>query len=106
MAVTDDLHKLAEEDVVFLSSSFNNGFTEVYRGRLRQALDGTWVFNAFTGQNGIVGFMLGIPTPFWTSSESPASGLQINMPYPVGTTLGSLTQSVVLSTLMPASFTD
>jgi hypothetical protein len=59
MALADDLNRLAAQDVVYLMRSFAGGSTEVFRGRLRQALNGNWVFNAFAGQNGVVGFDLG-----------------------------------------------
>jgi hypothetical protein len=56
MALTDDLNRLAAQDVVYLTRRFSGlsgnsglpigGSTEVFRGRLRQALNGDWVFNA------------------------------------------------------------
>jgi hypothetical protein len=82
MAVSDDMNRLAAEDVVYLTRTIllgGGGPTEVFRGRLRQALNGNWVFNASTGQNGVVGFDLGHPGRMssWSSSESPTTGVQV-----------------------------
>src|SRR5439155_17076096 len=82
------------------------GSTEVFRGRLRQALNGDWVFNASTGQNGVVGFLLG-GVGNWSSSESPATGLQITMTFlvlqPVGPVLNEV---IVLTTVILSEFTE
>jgi hypothetical protein len=92
MAVVDDLRKLAAEDVVYLTyrmlytvgapiPAVPSGAiltpTFVYRGRLRQALDGNWVFITSTGQNGVIAIMLGPAADSWSSMETPASGLQV-----------------------------
>jgi len=78
----------------------------VFRGRLRQALNGDWVFNASTGQNGVVGFLLG-GVGNWSSSESPATGLQITMTFlvlqPVGPVLNEV---IVLTTVILSEFTE
>jgi hypothetical protein len=123
MALTDDLTKLAAQDVVYLTRTFSPGelglngatpgSTEVFRGRLRQALDGKWVFNASTGQNGVVGFMLGSAIQnSWNSSESPASGLQVTITFNVfvvfvpGQQPQAMTEVIVLTTLIPTDFAD
>jgi|SRR5262249_46969188 len=126
MAVPDDLNRLAAQDVVYLTRRFsgqagNSGLpiassTEVFKGRLRQALNGDWVFNAFTGQNGVVGFVLGTVgsvNPLWNSSESPASGLQVTITTAfssvvggVGNVIPVLTEVIVVTTLIPIDFTD
>jgi hypothetical protein len=118
MALTDDLNRLAAQDVVYLTRTLSvpdgsrGGSTEVFRGRLRQALNGDWVFNASTGQNGVVGFMLGGVNNYWSSSESPASGLQVtitNMSFSimVGTQMiRTLNEMIVLTTVIPTDFTD
>jgi hypothetical protein len=49
----------------------------VYRGRIRQALDGSWVFITSVGQNGVIAIMLGPEQDAWSSAETPASGLQV-----------------------------
>ena len=108
MTMSDDLNRLAAQDIVYLtraiaapvdiggSIALSPGSTEVFRGRLRQALNGDWVFNASTGQNGVVGFLLG-GVGNWSSSESPATGLQITMTFlvlqPVGPVLNEVYRS-------------
>ncbi len=92
----------------------SRGSTEVFRGRLRQALNGNWVFNASTGQNGVVGFMLGSSVnATWSSSESPASGLQVTIPLAMNLgsftsvgMAGSLNEVIVLTNVIPTDFTD
>jgi hypothetical protein len=112
MALNDDLNKLAAQDVVYLTRTLgdSNQPTEVFRGRLRQALNGDWVFNASTGQNGMVGFVLGNANSSWTSSESPAAGMQVTMPFEVmlPTPLGGggLSEVIVVTTVIPSDFTD
>ena len=87
MAVSDDLNRLAAQDVVYLSRCIQGGQNstskQVFRGRLRQALTGNWVFNASIGQNGVVGFDLGMATEIWGSGESPAAGIQVNISTPI-----------------------
>ena len=109
MAVSDDLNRLAAQDVVYLSKLIagggNSTAREVFRGRLRQALNGNWVFNAFTGQNGVVGFDLGEVTANWSSGESPAAGIQVN----ISNTLVSapvVVEMITLTTLIPTDFTE
>ena len=120
MALTDDLHKLAAQDVVYLTRTFSqpdrgpSGPTQVFRGRLREALNGEWVFNASTGQNGVVGFMLGSADPLtWRSDESPATGLQVTITFmltggmgPMGPMQGTFNELIVLTTLIPTDFAD
>ncbi len=109
MAVADDLNKLAAEDVVYLSRTLrtmNQSSTEVFRGRLRQALNGDWVFNASTGQNGVVGFLLGSNLNNWGSSESPTAGLQVTAIFTVllATGVPTLSEYIVLTNVIPADF--
>jgi hypothetical protein len=122
MALADDLNKLATQDVVYLTRTFSgmgiqgpqgHGSTEVFRGRLRQALNGDWVFNASTGQNGVVGFVIGsINQNSWISSESPASGLQVTVTFNALMVIvpnqenQAVTEVVVLTNVIPADFTD
>jgi hypothetical protein len=128
MAVIDDLNKLAAQDVVYLTRTLSvgaggmgNGSTEVFRGRLREALNGDWVFHASTGQNGAVGFILGgVGQNSWSSSESPAAGLQITVTFQLSITLmggmgmpgmggpmqGMMNEVIVLTTLIPTDFAD
>ena len=110
MAVADDLNRLAAQDIVYLSRYFMavgvnapsgaSSAKEVFRGRLRQALNGNWIFNAFTGQNGVVGFNLGQLQPTWGSFESPGSGIQVNINNP------ALNENITLTTLIPSDFSE
>jgi hypothetical protein len=110
MALSDDLNRLAAQDIVYLTNSVPGGASEVYRGRLRQALSGNWVFNTSTGQNGVVGFDLGQVGGMWSSSESPATGIQVSIPYmgpPQGPGMGPMPISnILLTTLIPQDFAD
>lgn len=85
MAVQDDLKRLAGEDILYLSHSWSllptpfGSATFWYRGRLRQASDASWVFQTFTGIEGVYGITLGDAGTNWSSSEIPASGLVITI---------------------------
>jgi hypothetical protein len=86
-------------------AGFGHGPTEVFRGRLRQALSGDWVFNASTGQNGVVGFMLGSVGSNWNSSESPATGLQITITFQLAATAPNpINEVIVLTSVIPTDF--
>lgn len=75
------------------------------QGRLRQALSGDWVFNASTGQNGVVGFMLGSVGSNWNSSESPATGLQITITFQLAATAPNpINEVIVLTSVIPTDF--
>lgn len=115
MALADDLNKLGAQEVVYLTRTFEGpaagggltGSREVFRGRLRQALNGDWVFNASTGQNGVVGFVLGgVDQNSWTSSESPATGLQITIDFEWSIAGQTLTEVIVLTNVIPTDFAD
>jgi hypothetical protein len=117
MAVLDDVKSLAAEDVVYLSRSFRDAMQgsssiEVYRGRLRQALDGNWVFNASVGQNGILGYVLGVVDGSWQSSESPAGGLRVDITRQAfSIAVGPMppqfiTELLTVSSVIPAEFAD
>ncbi len=126
MAIEDDLKSLAAEDVLYLSRFLhatggmgvpgiqNLGSTEVLRGRLRQALSGDWVFNAATGQNGVVGLILGGVDGNWTSTETPAAGIQVVInrpvaewpPVPPMMILQTVNESITLSSVIPVDFAD
>jgi hypothetical protein len=85
MAVQDDLKRLAAEDILYLSHSWSVSFTPPgptafwYRGRLRQASDGSWVFQTFTGEEGVYGITMGSVGNNWSSSESPTTGLVVTI---------------------------
>jgi hypothetical protein len=103
MAVDDDLRRLADLDTVYLSRTFfGTGAypADWYRGRFRQAANGEWVFNAYTGAEGVVGFELGVAnTSTWQVNESPAGGLIISAPF------GSPAfQTITLYSQMPSMF--
>jgi hypothetical protein len=109
MAVADDLQKLAALDVCYLSAAWVTTPAVMYlQGRLRESVKGEWVFSTSLGQSGVVGFDLGSETTNWTSSESPATGLQVNVNYPVN--LGGLTPVLqvvlTLSSVLSAVFSE
>jgi hypothetical protein len=110
MAVSDDLNRLAAQDVVyFLRYTYGGGppsAREVFRGRLRQSLTSQWVFNASTGQNGVVGFILGGVGPTWSSSESPSSGIQVTINNAILSGNPALIEQIVLTSLIPVEFTE
>lgn len=111
MAVVDDLKRLADLDVVYLTQSFVafEGWPRVvYRGRLRQSLGGEWLFFASTDQNGVLGFGLGLPTGTWSSSETPRTGIRVNamFPFSVQPPTGILNVCIELSSVFPAEFAD
>jgi hypothetical protein len=107
MAAIDDMNRLAAMDVVYLRRTFG-GSTEVFRGRLRQSLTGSWVFNSSTGQNGAVGFILGGVGQNWTSTDYPSGGITIQIPFPIfqSPNVGSVTEYVILTSVIPAEFTE
>ena len=107
MAVIDDVNRLAAQDVVYLAR-LSGGVVEVFRGRLRQSLNGAWVFNASTGQNGVLGFVLGGVSSNWTSSEFPDSGLTIviNLILLSAPKLPTLTEQISLTSVIPGAFTE
>ena len=94
----------------------------MFRGRLRQALNGNWVFNASTGQNGVVGFDLGPPGGAatstganWSSSETPTTGVQVFISYQTSSSGGagvsggaavSPAENISLTTVLPSDFSD
>ena len=120
MAVADYLNRLATQDVLYLTRYTQTGsgssVRDVFRGRLRQALNGDWVFNASTGQNGVVGFILGAVTtkpvdpnqggPVWSSGETPSGGIQVTISITLFPTPEPFTEITTLSTLIPADFTE
>lgn len=90
MALNDDLNRLAQDAVVYLTQQYstpgsimaadggqNNPPTVVYRGRLRQSLSGDWVFNTSVGTNGVAAIVLSTGTGSWYSNETPAGGIQV-----------------------------
>ena len=109
MALPDDLNNLAQQDVIYLTTTVRADNdptilpTTIYRGRLHQALSGNWVFNTSTGQNGVAGIDLGPQTASWSSAETPAGGLQITINYEF---LPSPTAAVLIVTLTSVIPTD
>jgi hypothetical protein len=95
MAVEDDLRRLEQEDIVYLSWTASGGgisgappslFSAVfyYGGRLHQSNSGSWVFKtADTNQLGLVGIDLGAPgNGDFTSTQTPGVGITIQIAYP------------------------
>jgi hypothetical protein len=99
VTVNDDLGRLAAEPVVYLAytpvapGGTGSTLTVVYRGRIRQALSGDWVFTTSTGANGVVGILLGPGLPSWTSSETPGGGVQVDASNP--------SAQVIIGTVVP-----
>ena len=121
MALLDDLQGLAAEDVVYLSRSIQDvggptsggGISSVYRGRLRQGTDGGWVFSTFTGQNGLVGFVLGQPgqNGDWNSTPTTSGNATVSITShltgftdPQNGIFVQLQESILLSEVIPAAF--
>jgi hypothetical protein len=75
--------------VVYLTrtpaGSIGRGSTMIFRGRLHQALDASWIFNTSTSpaENGVAGINLGAQQTSWSSTESPSTGLDIFIPNPI-----------------------
>ena len=106
MAVDDDLRRLNQLDAVFLSYSYQPGtdvpqnatfavpFRPWYKGRLQQANDGSWIFKSISADGTIVAFELGSTRPgrgspdALRSSESPGTGIQVELIYVVVPTEG------------------
>jgi hypothetical protein len=142
MAVDDDLNRLAQDAVVYLTrkqsstlpqgqgGAQNNPPAIVYRGRLRQALDGSWVFNTSVGTNGVAGITFSTATGTWGTQETPAGGIQVIASWvlipgtqsllaladgsqgvvdqgngqPVG--IATLMETIILSDVIPADLAD
>jgi hypothetical protein len=99
MAVLNDLQTLAAQDASYLSAPWGvGGITLVLQGRLRQSVTGHWVFSTSLGQSGVVGLDLGTLNANWTSAETPATGLQIQV------IQGQV--QMTLSALLPPVFTE
>ena len=81
MAVNDDLNRLAQMAVVYLTRQLtgqDSASTVVYRGRLHQATSGNWVFNTSVGTNGVAGLILGPESSgTWESFEGQPGGLVV-----------------------------
>lgn len=117
MAVSDDLKTLADQDVLYLTWTLTPVVEEslpnpgppppilVYRGRLRQAISGNWIFDSSTGASGATGLLLGQENISWVSSESPASGLEVTIAWELATPAGveaTMQQVVIIGTVIPA----
>jgi hypothetical protein len=132
MALSDDLNRLAAQDVVYLNrfmatsygvpadappGALMQGATEVFQGRLRQAPNGSWLFTASSGQPGVVGLDLGPAggRGNWSSSESPSTGIQVSILYPAyqepapdpdSPPAISIVEMIFLTNVIPAVFTE
>jgi hypothetical protein len=107
VALPDDLNQLAQLDVLYLTLTIGGGSTTIFRGRLHQALSGNWVFNTSTGQNGVAGIDLGQPTPNWSSTTNPKSGLVITIGNPIiSSQTVSLTEIIMLTSVIPEDLAD
>jgi hypothetical protein len=126
MATSDEMRRLANHDVIYLSKRLSGGAmggmmggigkTEVIQGRVRQALTGDWVFNV-SGQNGVVGLVLGQESG-WGWSETPAQGIRLQItsfivpatqiidPNNGTITYLQLSEEILLTTAIPSEFTE
>jgi hypothetical protein len=107
MAVADDLKKLAALDVCYLSAAWVNTNVVIFlQGRLRQSIGSEWIFTTSLGQSGVVGFDLGIQTEQWTSSESPATGLKVNVIQAASVPGGQIQIVLTLSSVLSPVFSE
>jgi len=86
MAVNDDLDRLTQDAVVYLTRQLvghGQGSTVVYRGRVHQAESGNWVFNTSVGTNGVAGIILGRPDTAgsWESANGEPLGTVVTITY-------------------------
>jgi hypothetical protein len=83
MAVEDDLRRLSQLDSIYLASGLgvdpSSAVVGWYKGRLQQANDGSWIFRSISTDGTVCGFQLGKVTTNWTSSETPSSGITVNI---------------------------
>ena len=115
MAVQDDLRRLSQLDSVFLGHLVNlpgnivNSITSWHRGRVQQANDSTWIFRSLSFEGTIVGFQLGLVQPNWTSTETPAFGIQVTIPIIQSITTPNITitlGTVFLQQQLPTELTN
>ena len=95
MAVDDDVRRLSELDAAFLSFSYQPyppiqagpvPFQPWFKGRLRQANNGSWFFRSISQDGTVVGFELGLINggdSLWTSTEAPGTGINVQINYVV-----------------------
>jgi len=84
MTVQDDVRRLSQLDSIYLAHTlYSNvsgfGFITWHKGRLQQANDGSWIFRSISSDGTVVGFQLGPPTANWTSNETPATGITVQI---------------------------
>jgi len=116
---SDDLKAMSEEDVVYLTHQLYSPtvpqtvpVAQVYRGRLRQAGDGSWIVNTFDGNNGVVGAVLGQTDNQWMSAQTPSAGATIRIDRVIYTYCDptnpgmppELRETLVLSEVIPTPF--
>jgi hypothetical protein len=82
MTVQDDLRRLSQLDGIYLGWGIqgDNTFFCWHEGRLQQANNGNWIFRSVSSDSAIIGWQLGNPSGTWTSSETPSSGLVVQIP--------------------------
>jgi hypothetical protein len=108
--VADDMARLAALDVVYLkryvAGDENSVVSEWFRGRLRQALDGTWVFNTFAGQNGVVGVELGLVGTNWLSLTFPGAAIRVDIEYTIRMDNVPTYLNIGLTSVLSSRFTE
>jgi hypothetical protein len=110
LALADVMARLAALDVAYLKrygGEYDVSPVEWFRGRLRQALDGTWVFNTFAGQNGVVGVELGLVDTNWWSNTLPSdAAIEVHIDYTRIFGGDRTYLSIVLTSVLSSRFTE
>jgi len=118
MAVADDLNRLTQDAVVYLTQQLtgqSSGSMVVYRGRLHQALTGNWVFNTSLGTNGVSGIVLDPNQGAWDTNDTPG-GIEVTAVYGIfhggppdpnaGGVVPSLVETITLSDVIPPELAE
>ena len=128
MAVADDLNRLTQDAVVYLTQQLtgnslygqepgmlNPGSKVVYRGRLRQAINGNWVFNTSLGTNGVSGVVLDPNQGAWNTNDTPG-GIEVTAVYGIfhggppdpnaGGVVPGLVETITLSDVIPPELAE
>jgi hypothetical protein len=117
MAVIDDLRRLMQLDFMFLGIAYSaivpHSIDPVasvwHKGRIQQANDGSFIFRSISQDGTVVGVQLGRVGNNWTSSETVAGGIniQILVGDPTQTTGGApgVALQIVLAQSLPPELT-
>jgi hypothetical protein len=78
MAVEDDVRRLSQMEAIYLGWTVG-GLTVWHEGRLQRANDGTWLFRSVSRDGTIVAFQIGTVGQNWSSQDTPADGIAVNL---------------------------